>query len=98
VREHLARDPLGVERVGLAALARAIRPRRAVRAHIAHVMATAGQEHRGVPTPARRALDPPASDLAELPGPRLQRPMTVARDTEVLARDDPAARIDDRRG
>ena len=75
VREHLARDPLRVKRVGLAALTRAISPRRAVRAHIAHVIAAVDQVHRGVPAPARGSLDPPASDLPELPRPRLQRAM-----------------------
>jgi transposase len=34
----------------------------------------------------------------ELPRPRLERAMTVARDAKVLAAHDPAARIDDRRG
>ena len=98
VREHLARDPLGVQRVGLAALARAIRPRRAVRAHIAHVMAAADQEHRRVPAPARRPLDPPAGDLPELPRPRLQLAVPLARDTKVLRGQNPAARVGDRRG
>jgi hypothetical protein len=83
VREHLARDPLAVEHVRLAALPRAIRPRRAVRAHIAHVMAAAGQEHRRLPAPARRALDPPAGDLPKLLRPRLQLAVPLARDAKV---------------
>src|SRR5450432_4399044 len=91
--ERLARDPLAVERVGLPALTRAIRPRRAVGAHIAHVTAAADQEHRRVPAPARRALDPPAGDRPELPRPHLQLAMPLPRDTKVLAGDDPAARI-----
>ena len=84
VRERLARDPLGVERVGLPALARPVRPRRAVRAHVAHVIAAADQEDRGVPAPARGALDPPACDLTELPRPRLERAMPVPGHPEVL--------------
>jgi hypothetical protein len=51
-----------------------------------------------VASPARGVLDSPAGDLTELPRPRLQRPVTIARDTEVLAGEDPAARIHDRRG
>ena len=82
----------------LAALARAIRPRRAIRAHITHVIAAADQVHRGVPAPARRTLDPPASDLPELPRPRLQRTVPIARDTKVLRGENPAAWINDRRG
>ena len=98
VRERLARDPLCVERVGLAALTGAIRPRRAIRAHIAHVMAAAGQEHRRVPAPARRALDPPPGDLPKLPRPRLQLAVPLTRDAKVSRTQDPAARIGDRRG
>jgi hypothetical protein len=98
MRERLAGDPLGVQHVGLAALARAVIPRRTVRAHITHVVAAAGQEHRRVTPPARRALDPPADDRTELPRPRLKRPMPVPRHAEVLASKDPAAGINDRRG
>jgi hypothetical protein len=42
MRERLARDSLGVQRVGLAALTRAVLARRAVGAHVAHVMTSAG--------------------------------------------------------
>jgi hypothetical protein len=96
VRQCLARDPLGVERVRLAALARPVLASGAIRAHIAHVIAAADQEDRRVPTPRRGALDPDPRDRAELPRPRLQRPVTIARDAEVLAGHDPSARIDDR--
>ena len=47
--------------------------------------------------PARGALNPPPRDRTELPRPRLQRPMPIARDPEVLASEDPATGIDDRR-
>src|SRR5204862_4002897 len=72
VRQHLPRDPLAVEHVGLAALTRPVLPWRTVRAHVAYVIAAAGQEHRRVPPPARRPLDPPAHDLPKLQRPRLQ--------------------------
>jgi hypothetical protein len=98
VRERLARDPLRVKHVRLATLARAVLAAGAIRAHVAHVITATGQEDRRVATPAGGALDPEAHDRAELPRPRLERAMTVARDAKVLARDDPAARIDDRRG
>jgi hypothetical protein len=98
VREHLARDPLRVQRVGLPALTRTIVARRAVRAHIAHVIATPYEEHGGVAPPARGALHPPAAGRPELLGPRLQRAMPIARHAEVLAGHDPAPGIDDRRG
>jgi hypothetical protein len=77
VREHLARDPLRVQRVGLPALARAIVARGAVRAHVADVIATPCEEHGGVASPARGALHAPAGDRPELPGPRLHRAMPV---------------------
>ena len=53
VRKLLTRDPLGVQHVGLAALARPILAPGVVRADIAHVIATAGQEHPrcACPTP-----------------------------------------------
>ena len=89
VRERLSRDPLGVQRVGLAALACAIGPRRAVRAHVAHVIATADEEHRRVAPPTRGALDPPAGDRPELACPCLKRTMPIARDPEMLAGNDP---------
>jgi hypothetical protein len=98
VRERLPRDPLGIQHIGLPTLASAVRPRRAVRAHITHVIATAAQEHRSVAPPARGALDSPARDQTELPGPRLKRPMPVPGHPEVLAGQDPAAGIGDRRG
>ena len=47
--------------------------------------------------PARGALNPPPRDRTELPRPRLQRPMPIARDPEVLASEDPTTGIDDRR-
>ena len=97
VRQCLAGDPLAVERVGLAALAGAIRTRRAIRAHISHVMAAAGQEHRRMPAPARRPLDPPAGDLPKLPRPRLQLTVPLTRDAKVSRGENPAARIGDRR-
>ena len=58
-------------------------------------MAAAGQERGRVPAPARRPLDPPAGDLAELPPPRT---VPLARDTNVLGGENPAAWINDRRG
>jgi hypothetical protein len=61
-------------------------------------MAATGQEHRRMAAPARRALDPPASDLAKLPRPRLQLAVPLARDAKVRRGENPAARIGDRRG
>ena len=84
----------GVERVGLAALASAIGARGAVRAHVAHVLAVAGQEHGRVPAPTGRVLDPPTRDRPERPRPRLKRPMPLARDAEMLAGQQSAARVD----
>ena len=55
-------------------------------------MAAAGQEHRRVPPPARRPLDPPAGDLPKLPRPRLQLAVPLARDAKVRRGEDPAAR------
>jgi len=98
VRERLACDPLGVERVGLAALTPPVCAWRSVRAHVAHVVTGAGQEHRRVPTPAGGVLDPPARDRTELKRPRLQRAVALAGDAEVPAGDDPTARVDNRRG
>ena len=46
VRERLPRDPLRVQRVGLAALAGSVRPGRAIRAHVPHVIPATGEEHR----------------------------------------------------
>ncbi len=60
-------------------------------------MATAGQEYRRVPAPARRALDPPAGDLPKLPRPRLQLTMPLTRDAKVSRTQNPGASIDDRR-
>ena len=51
-----------------------------------------------MPPPARRPLDPPPGDLPELPRPRLQLAMPLARDAEVRRGQDPAARVGDRRG
>jgi hypothetical protein len=98
VRQRLAGDPLGVQRVGLAALAPPISARRAVRAHIAHVMTPPAQEHGRVAPPAGGVLHPPAGDLPKLARPRLKRPMTAAGHLEVLRRHDPTAGIHDRRG
>ena len=98
VREHLPRDPLRVQRVGLPALARPVRARRAIRAHVAHIMAAVDQEHGRVPAPARRALDPPPGDLPELPCPRLELTVPPARDAKVRRGENPAARVGDRRG
>ncbi len=95
--EHLARDPLGVKRVGLTALASAIGTRGAARAHVAHVLVVSGQEHGRVPAPPGRVLDPPARDRPERPRPRHQRPMPLTRDPEMLARQKPAARVEHRR-
>ena len=97
VRERLPRDPLRVQRVGLAALAGTVRPRRAIRAHIPNVIPAADEEHRRVPTPARGALDPPPRDRPELPRPRLKRTMPIARHTEMLAGEQPTAGIHDGR-
>jgi hypothetical protein len=51
-----------------------------------------------MPPPARRALDPPPSDLPKLPRPRIQLAMPLARDAEMRRGQNPAARIGDRRG
>jgi hypothetical protein len=97
VRERLARDPLTVQRVGLAALARAVAAIGAVRAHVAHVVPATSEEHAGVPAPARHALHAPARHAPERQRPRLQRTMPVTGHAEVLDRDQPAAVVDDRR-
>ena len=60
-------------------------------------MVTAGQEHRRVPAPASRTLDPPAGDLPKLPRPCLQLAVPLTRDAKVSRAQNPAARIGDRR-
>ena len=97
VRERLPRDPLGVQRIGLAALAGTVRPWRAIRAHVPHVIPATGEEHRRVTTPARGALHPPPRDRSELPRPRLKRTVPIARHTEMLAREQPTTGIHDGR-
>jgi hypothetical protein len=84
VGKRLARNPLRVKLIGLAALARPVLAAGAVRAHIAHVMAAVGQKDRGVPAPGRGALDPPPHDRAELPRPHFKRTVAVAGNAEVL--------------
>jgi hypothetical protein len=98
MRQRLTRDPLAVQRVGLPALTATILTRGAVGAHIAYVMAGAGQVDRGVPAPARRVLDPPAHDRSERQRPRRQRAVPVTGNPEMLTGQNPAARVDhDRR-
>src|ERR1035441_8861942 len=77
VRQCLSRDPLGVQLVRLPALTRPVRPRRAIGAHITHVIAAGDQEDRGVAPPARRPLDSPPRDRPELPSPHLQRSVPI---------------------
>ena len=97
VRQRLPRDPLGIQRVGLAALTRAVLPWRAVGAHVAHVMPPADEEDRRVASPPGGVLDPPTRDRAELARPRLKRPVPATGHLKVLRGHDPAARIGDRR-
>jgi hypothetical protein len=98
VRQRLPRDPLGIQHVGLAALTRPVRPRRAVRAHITHVIAPADQKDRRVTPPASGILHAPTDDRSELPRPRLKRPMPATGHPEMLRGHDPTTRIHDRRG
>jgi hypothetical protein len=96
VPEHVAVDALGIQRVGLAALAAAIGPRRAVRADVADVMAASAEEDRGVSAPAAGVLHAPARDRPERARPRLKRAVALARDAEMRAGHQPTARVDDR--
>ena len=95
--QRLPRDPLGIERVGLASLTRPVRPGRAVRAHIAHVIAPADQEDRRVTPPASGILHAPTGDRSELPRPRLKRPMPATGHPEMLRGHDPTTSIHNRR-
>jgi hypothetical protein len=47
-------------------------------------MPAAGEEDRRVPAPGRGPLDPLPHDRVELPRPRLERAVAVARNTEML--------------
>ncbi len=95
MREHLTRDTFGIQDVGLAALTRPIAARGAVRDTSRTSRPPAHEKHGRVPTPAGRVLDPPARDLAERPRPCLNQPVPRTGHPEMLARHQPAARVDD---